>query len=316
MSAWWNDFNWSWRGITVKETGANIRFNSNMARDVMRGLPVVIAEKLRGKSTPDFTIAALPHAPRPWYLLWAAIKAGGGRLTPDLDDADAVVYFDDSTYSDPPVLLDQTKPTLNFGCTDISKSHVATIFERIFGYALTVDPLTHKGPMVQKGEANGVHDGQIVRGPIETPLAGAVYQRVVDNSDGDDVADLRCPTVGGTIPLVYIKRRPYARRFDNMNATVTLSTPDAHFDADERLKISQFCAAMGLDWGGLDILRDNESGKIFIVDVNKTDMGPPLALPLAHKLRSTRLMGAALADFIKGKTHSAEMAAPIVKEQT
>ena len=51
---------------------------------------------------------------------------------------------------------------------------------------------------------------------------------------------------------------------------------------------------MGRDWGGVDILRDAKTGRLYIVDVNKTDMGPPLALPLRHKLRAVKTLGLAL----------------------
>ena len=52
---------------------------------------------------------------------------------------------------------------------------------------------------------------------------------------------------------------------------------------------------MKLDWGGLDILRHKSDGRLYIVDVNKTDM-PPLRLPWAQKLQAvSRLSKAFLA---------------------
>ena len=45
----------------------------------------------------------------------------------------------------------------------------------------------------------------------------------------------------------------------------------------------------------VDVLRDRTTGKIFIVDANKTDMGPPIALQLGSKLRATRRMAKAFA---------------------
>ena len=62
------------------------------------------------------------------------------------------------------------------------------------------------------------------------------------------------------------------------------------FSEDELAKISRFCHKMQLDFGGLDILRDNQDGRIYIVDVNKTDMGPPFALPLKEKLRAVDIL--------------------------
>jgi hypothetical protein len=58
---------------------------------------------------------------------------------------------------------------------------------------------------------------------------------------------------------------------------------------------------MHLDWGGLDVLRDRADGRLYVVDVNKTDMGPPIALPWADKLRATRLMARALLELLEAR---------------
>ena len=44
---------------------------------------------------------------------------------------------------------------------------------------------------------------------------------------------------------------------------------------DELKKVCQFCERMGLDYGEVDILRDNTDGRIYIVDANNTPAGPP-----------------------------------------
>ena len=40
--------------------------------------------------------------------------------------------------------------------------------------------------------------------------------------------------------------------------------------------IVRFCKEIGLDTGELDVLRDKDTGKIYIVDANNTPGGPPL----------------------------------------
>jgi len=87
---------------------------------------------------------------------------------------------------------------------------------------------------------------------------------------------------------MFIKRRPVSSRFANMNSEVELSHADAHFTSDERDKLAAFTRAMKLDWGGLDVLRDRHDGRIYVVDVNKTDMGPPTALSLPDQVRAAR----------------------------
>ncbi|RYF95583.1 MAG: hypothetical protein EON95_00795 [Caulobacteraceae bacterium] len=96
---------------------------------------------------------------------------------------------------------------------------------------------------------------------------------------------------------MFIKRRPAVDRFANHNSSTTLTTPEAVFSPLELEAIAAFCRDMGLDWGGLDILRDKD-GRIYVVDVNKTDMGPPIALPLKDKLRATSLLAAAFLTLI------------------
>ena len=72
-----------------------------------------------------------------------------------------------------------------------------------------------------------------------------------------------------------------------------LDTPENCYTDDEIRVISRFADEIGLEWGGVDVLRDNASGRIYIVDANKTDMGPPVALKLGDKLKSTRRMAKA-----------------------
>jgi hypothetical protein len=284
------DFDWSWRGVRVRATGAKIAFNPALAWDVWRGGLYICVEAVRSAFRKrDIDIAFQPVAPRPWYLVWAALAQGGFRTR---DTARVALVFDDSTYS---AQIDTgAELTLNGDCTDISKSRVAEVFREIFGYDLSLNPATATAPYLEKGEINGVHDGVIRLDPAPAK-PDRVYQHLIDNRTEDGtVLDYRCPTVFGDIPLVFLKERPEGRRFDNLNTRVRLSTPEAHFSEDERLRISAFCAAMGLDWGGLDILRDAKTDRLYIVDVNKTDMGPPLALPLRHKLRAVKTLGLAL----------------------
>jgi hypothetical protein len=58
---------------------------------------------------------------------------------------------------------------------------------------------------------------------------------------------------------------------------------------------------MALDFGGLDVLRDREDGRIYIVDVNKTDMGPPSALTAKDKLTAMRGLAQAFAALVDAR---------------
>jgi len=300
---WWNDFDWSLSGVTVKKTGARVDFDRSLFGEIFKWLPYAITERVRAplNLSQRLRVHAIPAVPRYWYLLRVSLSRLGVEFVDNVSDSDVAVYFDDSTYSQPPHLLNGPSVQINFECRDISKSHVQTIFKNIFGYDLGVNPETYSGEMVAKTETNGTHTGKIVHGPCPAE-EGYVYQKLIDNrSENGRVTDIRCPTVFGTIPLVYLKSRPETHRFANLNTHVTLSSAQDELSTEEIEKIALFCNAMKLDWGGLDILRDSADGRIYIVDVNKTDMGPPLSLRLKDQLKSTSLLAKSLEAAIKNR---------------
>lgn len=297
---WWQDFEFGKGMVTVKKTGARVPLEPGVIGDVLTWLPfyaVVESWRLKGTAASAPRIWFAPDRPRPWYLIWAVIHAAGTRIADTPEEADIVFHFDDSTTSDAtdhPAGL----PAINRDCASIEKSHVARVFEAVFGYSLSVDPRQWTGPMVIKSEKNGAHDGRIITGPCE-PQPGCVYQRVIDNStERGLVEDLRCPTIGGHIPLVMPKRRRAENRFANTNDEVSVCETDTVLSRREQDQLADFARAMKLDWGGLDVLRNREDGRIYVVDVNKTDMGPPIALSLDDKIRVTRRLADAFLDYL------------------
>lgn len=306
---WWNDLDWSLSGVTVKKTGARIDFDKSLLSDLTKWLPYAAAERLRMPMNihDRVRIHALPVVPRYWYLMRVSLSRLGVEFVDNIQDADVTLYFDDATYSEPPHLLNGPNIQINFECRDISKTHVQNVFKKIFGYDLGVKPSEYTGAMVAKSEINGTHTGKIVQGPCEAE-DGYVYQKLIDNrSKNGRVTDIRCPTVFGEIPLVYLKSRPEGQRFENLNTHVELTDAAQELSTDEIDKIRLFCNEMKLDWGGLDILRDSVDGKIYIVDVNKTDMGPPFSLPLKDKLRSTSILAQAFDAAFKAKRQKIDL---------
>jgi len=299
---WITDFEWGWRSLRVKKTGATVPFSRSIIAEVaawFRFHAAVLRET--PEDGPRFTVAFAPDKARPWYLISPVLRLAGGRVIDDPAAADVFFQFEDSTTGEKLSPSPQTRARLlNFGATDVSKSRVGAAFEEAFGYSLSVDPATHNGPAVEKSEMNGAHDGRIVTCPMP-PRADRVYQRVVDNrcaSRPGHVEDMRTPTVDGRPPVVFLKRRGVAERFANANSEVILLRPEDVYSSEELAGISRFCRLLGLDWGGLDVLRDAGDGRIYIVDANKTDMGPPTALPLADKLKATRILAQAFRRFV------------------
>jgi hypothetical protein len=296
---WTSDVALRGRALQVKKTGAVIPLDRALASEAANwfglylALRARMAVKLFAPKGPAVWFA--PDRPRPWYLIWAAAAWNGVRIARSPEEAEASFYFEDATTARPPRPLHGR--AFNYGCADISKSRVAQVFEEVFGYPLALDPERGFGPAVEKGEANGAHDGRQVWLPI-APRPARTYQRLVDNVEDGLAVDLRTPVVGGKPVLVFIKRRPATDRFANHNSAVTLVRPQDVFTDAEIEQLGAFSRAMGLDWGGLDVLRDRASGRLYVVDVNKTDMGPPIALPFLDKIAAVSRLGRALRQLV------------------
>ena len=197
---------------------------------------------------------------------------------------DIIIYWDDTTYRQPNSLIDsmaETERIINRHSIDISKTYVNQVFEQVFGYSSFVDPCSFHGAMVKKSEINARHDGEIVMGPVE-PRDKYVYQKLIHNLWGDEfVADMRIPVINGEIPLVFVKYKSLSTRFGlfkrnhhKKKNTLLLKTEEI-LSKDEIIKLKAFCKSSGLDYGELDVLRDNTDGRIYVVDVNNTPTGPP-----------------------------------------
>ncbi len=237
-------------------------------------------------------ISFWPARPGPWYMIVGAAAWGGVRIDTSADNMAQCFYFEDVTRA-------QVKPELpvdaiNGKCTDIRKSYVASVFENVFGYPLALDPTSYHGPMVKKPETNGTHGGCVLMGPV-LPVIGSVYQKLIDTADENNQCnDLRTPCIGGLPVFVWRKRKQADKRFGIQNDSATLHKVEEIFSQQEIALIIAFNAAMGLECGGLDILRDQADGRIYIVDVNKTDVGPLIALKWSVKMTSMALLGEAL----------------------
>lgn len=298
---WLRDFEFGLTGLTVRKTGARVPYSAPVIAQVTAWFRFFFAALKIQPATPSFTIAFTPERARPWYLIWTVSRIAGGRLVHDPAQADVVMQFEDATYSpnEPPARLKPGAVLINFNCRDVSKTNVARACKAAFGRPLAVDPTHYVGPAVEKSEINAAHDGRIVQCPT-APAPGKVYQRVIDNRahNPSQVEDLRTSTVGGRLVCVFVKHRPITDRFSNTNTDVMLKTPDEVFSPEEQRQICAFAREIGLDWGGVDVLRDRNDGSLCIVDANKTDMGPPIALNLADKLAATRMLAKAFREHV------------------
>jgi hypothetical protein len=301
-TGWIADFGWRGGRIEFRKTGHRVAVDAHFFAELFNwlvylALLAVVAGWARLRRRNQMTIWYAPDRPRPWYLMRGAALWAGIGAAHDEPSADAAVYFDDATSGQAPA--SRAHKRLNFGCVDVSKSRVAQVFEETFGYPLAVDPAAVDGPIVEKSEVNGAHDGRVVRAPLRR-RPGYVYQRLIETGGGGLSQDLRTPCVGGAPVVVWIKAKPSSACFAIHNRRAVLRDPAEVFSPAELAAIRRFNDAMGLDWGGLDILRDRADGRIYVVDVNKTDLGPVIALSWRDKIVSMQRLAAALALMVAG----------------
>jgi hypothetical protein len=160
-------------------------------------------------------------------------------------------------------------PVFNLRNVTLNKEFVQSTFETVFGYPLRVDPVTYEGPCMRKNNRNAVKDNTIVQCPIPASelLPGQVYELLVDTSTPEGwFVDHRVVVVGDQFPLAYLKYHPAHDRYKSqVKATVELMSD--LFDVHEIERLRRFCRECRLDFGEIDVLRDNTSGRIYAVDI-------------------------------------------------
>ena len=183
----------------------------------------------------------------------------------------------------------QNHHIVNLNCQDVSKAFINQIFQEAFNYSIAVDPLTYTGKCVVKSNLNAQHDGKIISCPIEQiedSESEVVYQKLVDNElQEGKVIDYRVPIFKQVIPFVYVylkHNKTETQRFFGYPSLISVQVVETStvFNADEINKILSFCQKLGLDYGELDILRDNIDQQIYIVDANNTPSSRLLFEPL------------------------------------
>lgn len=226
-------------------------------------------------------VVVLPRGPSTGHVLFKVLLWLGLRVERGPALGMAAIVTETGTF----LTASYPEGAWNSRCTDISKTKVHRCFEESFGYPLAVDPRSPNGPFVEKSNINARHDGRIHYASVE-PSEGRVYCRLINNVVGREVEDLRATIVRGKIACAYRKMRPISIRFSNENSSVTIIDVDTTFSKDEQARILRLADLIGLDFGELDILRDRDDGRIYIVDVNKTPNGPPNGIGLIDYYRA------------------------------
>ena len=190
------------------------------------------------------------------------------------------IKFEDTTYKSTaaiPAALHNAATWWNFHCNDISKVTLEIQHQAAFGYGMRVDPITHRGPLVIKSDANAKHDGELIQGPIKLNgiKKNVVYQREIDNRDENgNYFDFRVVFICGAIPVVYKKVKKTDTRFTNQTSEVEL-LKESPFTIEEEACMRLLAKGMSVDYAEFDALRDRNSNQLYVVDVNPTPWGPP-----------------------------------------
>jgi hypothetical protein len=281
-------------------------------QDNLRFLRIRQKYKIRpGGGRKSLTLHFTPDRPVPSSIVHKLCALNGYRIiSHPARKYDMVFRYRDATFYDKSVEgVPDDAPMINRNAVDISKKNVDRIFSEVFGYSLILDPSTHRGKAVEKSDANAQHDGRIIQCPVpESSIRpGCVYQRIIDNrADDNQVRDLRIVVHGYQIPLVYQKYRPVKTRFSNTNTRVELGEPSNLFSTGELDHIRQFAKILGVDYGELDILRDNDSGLIYIVDANLTPWGPPNGLSFEDRKKALEKLIVSFREIVEIKCRNSD----------
>lgn len=228
-----------------------------------------------------------PHFPSRGSTIFRIAHNLGYNVTNNISRAKRLaIYWEYNTVRNEFQALSALKSikVINLYNRDISKDKVDDAMHQAFGYSTKIDPRTHEGIAVKKSLKNAVHDGRKIECPT-IPEPGFIYQKFIDSTvNTTEVMDIRVPLFRGAIPHVYLNYRSNQERFKNVPDRAELAVNvDAWLSETEVSQLAQFCEIFNLEFGELDVLRDKDDGKIYIVDANNTPQGPPKNLPKPDK---------------------------------
>ena len=252
------------------------------------------------------------------YTLVAILHALDAQGVSDAhEDFDVAVAWADRTWMDADPQLEriaERMPVWNIDCRDISKRHVDATMRAVFGYGAEVDPTTWRGICAVKPDENARGRGGVAQAPLASPAVpdpAMVYQRLIPCTERGRTVNYRVPVIAGTLPLCYVlDRAPIVDVLKTDATACRLVETDELFSREEQAKILALCAALRLDFGELDVLRDDADGRIYVIDANKTPAGMGIAYrhrwtPEQRGLALRRLASAFAQAVADGRPHRA-----------
>lgn len=187
-------------------------------------------------------------------------------------------------------VIDLKLPIINERCVNVKKDYLDQCFKKAFGYSSFVNPTTHRGTAVIKSTQQAIHNGKFIKCPIKPEEVDTrirmstsgvehtvIYQKLIDTRiDIDKLMEHRVPVINGEIPIVINKVLGVGNTFhpyEEHHFSAHTKYPDEVFSQKEIKMIKKTSFYMGTDFAEYDVLRDNSTGLIYIVDCNNIPMG-------------------------------------------
>lgn len=240
-----------------------------LRRSVASGRAIARHNAKQASSAPILNF--FPERPLPRAQLVSLLALLGVRIGSDPRGGPQIAW-QKGTWLSPADQAKLSAYAINGACSDVSKSRVDALWGDLAGYSLTIDPLVTAGPLVVKSEENARHDWRVVNGPLRGRQAGMVYERLIDGTMGEHYVQSRPVIMRGHIPLLYEAR--YPRQHWRADARMSPRQIGEVYSAAEIGLILAFAAAIGLEYGELDVLRETATGQLFVVDANPAPVRP------------------------------------------
>ncbi len=164
---------------------------------------------------------------------------------------------------------------INVNVRDISKRRIDQLMDEVFGYSALVDPTNYSGTMVKKSDRNAEDNESVHEGPIPATDVdpSAVYQKLLGIRDGDRILEHRLTYFMGGFVAVVERRRPVSDPFGLGNELRSVVPASEAMNGEEEAKVRKLLGLMDVDFCDLDLMREPETGRLHVLDINPTSWG-------------------------------------------
>jgi hypothetical protein len=160
-------------------------------------------------------------------------------------------------------------PIINYGVVDVGKQMVDDVFFDVFKKRTLIDQFSRSsGNYMRKSTFQAKHDAQIISFPPDT-IGDAIYQKIFDSRVSfTECRDIRLPVFKKNIPFAFLKYRDITSPIKSITRVEIETDLRVLFTQEEIDLIKKFAETFFLDFGEIDIIRNNSDQEMYILDVN------------------------------------------------